>query len=456
MKVRMMAPQLHQAVREFQERLLAVGKIPVVPTGRVILSVTIIVAVLCAADFVAPADHGYALRAQQREQKIALLPLAQGNDFGVVGPSLRAAIPGVIVVGPVAVLFSIGVVVLVVVADQVVEREPIVRGDEIDAGGGMAAVPLVEVARTREAIAELGELPVVALPVPPRHVAVAAVPLGPQRRKFSHLVTAFANVPGLGDELDLRDHRILVDDVEEGREAVDLMQFPGQRGGQVEAEAVHVHLLHPVTQAVHHQLQHLGMAHVQRIAGARVIHVIALLVGDEAIVCGVVDALEAERRPHLVALAGVIVDHVQNHLDSRPMQRFHHLFEFADLLAAVARRRIARLRGKEIDGVIPPIVAQAAIEQSLVVDELVDRHQLYRGNAQLFEVLDDHRVPQARVGAAQFLRYFRVGGCETLHMEFVNHGIVQRRKRRPVVLPIEVRGSHHALRDSPSIVGIVV
>src|ERR1700680_4005295 len=159
MEVGMMAAQLHEFVRKFQERLLAVGEIPIVPTGRVVLSVTIIVASLRAADFVAPADHRYALRAQQRQQEISLLPLAQVDDFGVVGLPLLAAIPGVIVVGSVAVFFAIGLVVLFVVGDQVVERETVVRGDEIDAGGGMAAVPLVEVARAREAIAELGELP---------------------------------------------------------------------------------------------------------------------------------------------------------------------------------------------------------------------------------------------------------------------------------------------------------
>ena len=35
------------------------------------------------------------------------------------------------------------------------------------------------------------------------------------------------------------------------------MELAGQGGGQVEAEAIDVHLGHPVAQRVHDQLQHL-------------------------------------------------------------------------------------------------------------------------------------------------------------------------------------------------------
>ena len=117
------------------------------------------------------------------------------------------------------------------------------------------------------------------------------------------------------------------------------MQLARQGGGQIEAEAVDVHLLHPVPQAVHDQLQHLRMAHVERIAGARVVHVVARIVGDQAVVGGVVDAAETERRAELIALGGVVVDHVEDHFDAGAMQRLHHRLELADLLARDRRTR---------------------------------------------------------------------------------------------------------------------
>ena len=116
----------------------------------------------------------------------------------------------------------------------------------------------VEVAAAGEAVAELGQLAGVAAPEAADGVAVLAVPLGPADREVADLVAALADVPGLGDQLDLREHRVLVDDVEEGAEPVDLVQLARERGGEVEAEAVDVHLQHPVAQAVHDQLSVRG------------------------------------------------------------------------------------------------------------------------------------------------------------------------------------------------------
>jgi hypothetical protein len=38
----------------------------------------------------------------------------------------------------------------------------------------------------------------------------------------------------------------------------------------------------------------------------------------------------------VIALGGVIVDHVEDDLDARLVQRLHHRLELADLLAALA------------------------------------------------------------------------------------------------------------------------
>ncbi len=109
----------------------------------------------------------------------------------------------------------------------------------------------------------------VPLPEAADAVAVLAVPLGPEHREVAHLVAARADVPGLGDQLHLREDRVLVDDVEEGAQAVDVEQLAGQRAGQVEAEAVDVHLGDPVAQAVHDELEDARVGHVQRVAACR-------------------------------------------------------------------------------------------------------------------------------------------------------------------------------------------
>ena len=44
---------------------------------------------------------------------------------------------------------------------------------------------------------------------------------------------------------------------------------------------------------------------------------------------------------------------------------------------------VVGVRGEEAERVVAPVVAQALLEQGAVVDELVHRHQLDRGDAEL-------------------------------------------------------------------------
>ena len=52
-----------------------------------------------------------------------------------------------------------------------------------------------------------------------------------------------------------------------------------------------MHLGNPIAERIHEQLEHLLVVDVQRISGAGVIHVVAAITIDHAVVGGVVDAL---------------------------------------------------------------------------------------------------------------------------------------------------------------------
>ena len=155
------------------------------------------------------------------------------------------------------------------------------------------AVVLVQVGRAGDPAGELAQRGRLAAPEVADGVPELAVPLGPLRREVADLVAAGADVPRLGDELHLADHRVLLDQVEERRQPVDVVELAGQRRGQVEPEAVDVHLDHPVAQRVHDQLQRVRVPHVEAVAGAGVVHVVLRLVVDQPVVGGVVDAREA-------------------------------------------------------------------------------------------------------------------------------------------------------------------
>ena len=120
-----------------------------------------------------------------------------------------------------------------------------------------------------------------------------------------------------------------MDDVEERAESIDFVQLARQRARQVEAEAVDVHVEHPVAQAVHDELQHLRAAHVQRVAAAGEVQVVALVVGDEPVVRQVVHAAQRQRGAEMIPFRRVVVDDVEDDLEAGAVERLHHPLELA-------------------------------------------------------------------------------------------------------------------------------
>ena len=75
---------------------------------------------------------GTPTRQQVERQEVPDLAVAQRLDRGVVGRALDAAVPAQVVVVAVAVVLAVRLVVLLVVGDQVVQREAVVAGHEVD------------------------------------------------------------------------------------------------------------------------------------------------------------------------------------------------------------------------------------------------------------------------------------------------------------------------------------
>ena len=259
---------------------------------------------------------------------------AQGEHGGVVGGALGAAVPRPVVVGAVVVVLAVGLVVLVVVGDQVAQGEAVVDRDQVHRGGRAAPRPAVHVRRPAEPGGELPHPDRVAAPEVAHGVPVPAVPLAPARREPAEVVAVhLPDVPGLGDQLDPGDHRILRYQVEEGRTGAELALLPGQRGRQVKPVAVDVHLGDPVPQRVHDQLQGPRVARVQRVPAAGRVHVQPRVGRVQPVVRRVVQPAEAQRRAGVVALGGVVEHHVEQDLDPGRVQRVHHRLELGHLAA---------------------------------------------------------------------------------------------------------------------------
>jgi hypothetical protein len=61
----------------------------------------------------------------------------------------------------------------------------------------------------------------------------------------------------------------------------------------------------------------------------------------------------------MIALAGMVINDVENDLDAVLMQSPHHLLELRHLGAAVPPARIASLGREEVERVIAPVVDEA-------------------------------------------------------------------------------------------------
>ncbi len=366
---------------------------------------------------------------------------------GSVGLALHAAVPRPVVVGAVAVVLAVGLVVLAVVGDQVAQGEPVVGGDEVDRRRRLAGADLVEVARPRQPVAHLGQARPLAPPEIPHRVPVLPVPFRPQHREVAHLVAALAQVPRLGDELDRGHHRVLVDEVEERAQAVGGVHAPGQGRRQVEPEAVDVHVGDPVAQAVEDEVEDFGVAGVEGVAAAGEVDVAALVAGGQPVVGGVVDPPQAEGGAELVALGGVVVDDVEDHLDARRVQGQHHRLELPHLLAPGARRRVVGVGGEVAERVVAPVVGQSPAQEVGLRHEVVDGHELHRGHAQVDQVVDHRGTGQAGVGAPQAGGHVRPESGEALHVQLVDHGVVPRGAGMGVVAPREEGVGHHRPGD---------
>src|SRR6185437_9580439 len=152
---------------------------------------------LAEAELRAHGQHRRPARGQQKREQIALVARAGFHDRRIVGWTLDAMVPAEVVVRAVAIVLAVGLVVLAVVGDEVVEREAIMDDDEVDALGRRLGAR-EHVARAGHAGCDLAALAGIAAPETAGGVAEAVVPFGEGRGELAEAIAAGAHVPGLG------------------------------------------------------------------------------------------------------------------------------------------------------------------------------------------------------------------------------------------------------------------
>ncbi len=382
---------------------------------------------------------------------------------GSVGGPLDTVIRRPVVAGAVAIALPVGLVVRLFVGHEIAQREPVVGRDEVDRRPWAART--VEVAGAGEPVAQVSKAthpaPEVADGIP-----VAVVPLGPLRPEPAHGVTLARGIPGFGNQLAGGQQRIGRDRREHGRIRIERSAArPAQRRGEVEAKAVDTELSRPVAQRIGHHPHDRQSSRVQRVPGAG-----DVVTGRQVIsVRGQAAPAQIDGRID-AALAGVVVDHVEDHLDTGAVIGVHQVGEFGDLLAGFGG--VSRVRGEERQRRVAPIVGTPRGHQTGLVGMGVDRQQFQGGHVERLQVVDDDRVGGAEVRTAKRGRNAGMPLGQPTNVGFVDHrvgpGDLGARRRRvdrlrdqterdmPQGLQAELRGRHQVIERGvdPARVGV--
>jgi len=127
---------------------------PIKPISFVVLTVSVVVPVLCSADFIAHQEHWKAERKHGDSHEVLHLAGSESLNFSIRGWTLDTTVPAPIVIAAVTVLLTIAFVMLLVLRDQVIQGKSIVTGNEVDALLCLALLMPIDLVAAEESVRE--------------------------------------------------------------------------------------------------------------------------------------------------------------------------------------------------------------------------------------------------------------------------------------------------------------
>ena len=106
---------------------------PIEPIDFVVLTVGIVIAVLRSPNFIAHYEHRQAKREHCNGEEILHLTVSESIYDLIIGRTLETAVPTSIIVRAVAVIFTIALIMLYVVGNEIVEGKSVVTRYEVHA-----------------------------------------------------------------------------------------------------------------------------------------------------------------------------------------------------------------------------------------------------------------------------------------------------------------------------------
>ena len=366
------------------------------------MRIGVVIAALAVAQLVARQQHRHALRQQERGQKVTFAQITRRLQRGIW--PLMAHIVGMVIRMAITTIFAIGEVVFNVERHQILQRKPIMRGDEIHRSLRRAGRMVELIGAAQNAARQVRHHPRIAPPKAAKGIARAVVPFGKGRGICPQLIAARPNIPRLGDQFNPRQNGVLPQRIKKPAARIKAMRLAPQNRGQIKPKPIDMHLLHPIAQAIHNQAQRGGMGGIQGVSRARIIHIIAPA-PRQAVITGIVQPAKGQRGAKLIAFGAVVIDHIQNHLDPSAVQIAHHGLHLAQ---GGGGGGIARIWHKKADCVVSPMVCKPLFNQKPIINKGLNGQKFDRRYPQALQMGNHGRVGHARIGAAQRGRNIRV------------------------------------------------
>ena len=127
----MLFAECYDISRKLQHGAVPVTIIPVQPADLIVLAVTIVVAELRVREFIPCREHRRTTAHHQNRHCIFHHADPERFDLRIQARSLTPAIPAAVIIRTVRIVPAIHLVVLLIVGIQIVQREPVMTGQEI-------------------------------------------------------------------------------------------------------------------------------------------------------------------------------------------------------------------------------------------------------------------------------------------------------------------------------------
>ena len=327
---------------------------PIDPRQRAILRVRVVVALLRASKLVAHRKHRGAARDQQGGEQVATVAASRRADFGVGCRPFDAVIPRPVDGAAIDVVLAVGLVMFRCVGNEIGEGKAIVRSDEIDRPRRGASTRLEDVGGARDACRKVTGERAVAAPESSYRVAIAVIPFAPPRWERAKAMSAGPDVPRFGNQLEIAQHWILRDCLQQRCLGIERIVPSAERGRKIEPKPIDTCCVGVVAQDVQSKAEHRRSVERQRIAAACVIDIMHAIARNGTVVARVVEPTQRQCRSERIALAGVVENHVEDHFDAGGLKGSHASAKLVD-----SSRRKPRIGYKQRDGVVTPVVGEA-------------------------------------------------------------------------------------------------